>query len=77
MGLPVLLIGFHLLGQFFLCHLDEVVVFLDGFLDHLTLVFSLFCQVLQELCFLVLWEHEVKRRPFRVSKPGCDFIIIT
>lgn len=59
-GLSVLLIGFHLLGQFFLCHLDEVVVFFDGFLDHFPFMFAFLCQVFQELSFLVLEKH--KRR---------------
>lgn len=77
MGLPVLLVGLHLLSQFFLCHLDEVVVFLNGFLDHLPLMFSLLCQVLQKLSFLVLVEHGGRRRPLKVSMPGCVFSITT
>lgn len=42
-SLPVLLVGFHLLGQLLFCHLDEVVVFLNGFLDHLSLVLPFLC----------------------------------
>lgn len=45
MGLPVFLIGLHLLGQLLFRHLDEVVVFLDSFLDYLTLMLSFLCKV--------------------------------
>lgn len=67
MGLPVLLIGLHLLGQLLFRHLDEVVVFLDSFLDHLSLVLSFLCKVFQELCFLVLGAAQERERPFRVD----------
>lgn len=54
MCLPVLLVGLHFLHQPLLGHLDEIVVFLNGFLDDLPLVLPFPRQVLQELSFLVL-----------------------
>lgn len=59
-GLPVLLVGLHLLLKLFLGVLDEVVVLLEGLLDHLTLVLPLLCQVLQQLSLLAL-EADRKR----------------
>lgn len=69
-GLPVLLIGFHLLGQFFFRHLDEVIVLLNGFLDHLPLMFPFLGEVLQELSFLVLGTHKGRERLLRGSTQG-------
>lgn len=63
MGLPVLLIGLHLLGQLLFRHLDEVVVFLDSFLDYLSLVLSFLCKVFQELSFLVLGQRKKEKDP--------------
>lgn len=57
-GLPVLLVGLHLLLQFFLGVLDEVVVLLEGLLDHLALVLPLLCQVLQQFSLLALGAEE-------------------
>lgn len=53
-SLPVLLDGLHLLLQFFLGVLDEVVVFLEGLLDDLALVLPLLCEVLQQFGLLAL-----------------------
>lgn len=53
-GLPVLLVGLHLLLKLFLGVLDEVVVLLEGLLDHLALVLPLLRQVLQQLSLLAL-----------------------
>lgn len=61
MGLPVLFIRLHLLGQLLFCHLDEVIVFLNSFLDHLSLVLSFLCEVFQELSFLVLGQHKKRK----------------
>lgn len=58
MGLPVLLIGLHLLGQLLFCHLDEVIVFFDSFLDHLSLMLSFLREVFQKFSFLVLGQHK-------------------
>lgn len=63
MGLPVLLIGLHLLGQLLFRHLDEVIVFLNSFLDHLSLMLSFLCEVFQELGFLVLGQHKKEKDP--------------
>jgi len=54
MGLAVLLVGLHLLRQLLFGHFDEVVVLLDGLLDHLPLVLPLLRQMLQQLSLLIL-----------------------
>lgn len=54
MCLPVLLVGLHFLQQPLLGHLDEIIVFLYGFLDDLPFMLPFSCQVLQELRFLIL-----------------------
>lgn len=53
-GLPVLLVGLHLLLKLLLGVLDEVVVLLEGLLDHLALMLPLLCQVLQQLGLMAL-----------------------
>lgn len=58
MGLPVLLVDLHFLGQLLFGHFAEVVVLLNGFLNDLTLVFPLLCQVFEELGFLALKRKE-------------------
>lgn len=58
MGLPVLLVDLHSLRQPLFGHFDEVVVLLDGFLNDLSLVFPLLCQMFEELGFLTLKENE-------------------
>lgn len=55
-GLPVLFVNLHSLLQLYFGHLDEVVVFLYGFQDHLSFMISLLSQVLQKFSFLTLWR---------------------
>lgn len=68
-SLPVLLDGLHLLLQFFLGVLDEVVILLKGLLDHPALVLPLLCEVLQQLGLLALerekehWPRSNRRAP--------------
>lgn len=54
MCLTVLFVGFHFVGQLLLCHFAEVVVLLDGFLQHLLLVLPLLGQLLQHFCLVGL-----------------------
>lgn len=53
-GLSVFFIDLHLLLQLLLGVLDEVVVLFKSLLDHLTLVFPLLSQVLQQFSLLTL-----------------------
>lgn len=54
LGLSVLFVGLHFVGQLFFRHLTEVVVLLYGFLKHLLLVLPLLRQLLQDLGFMGL-----------------------
>lgn len=70
-SLPVLLNGLHLLLQFFLGVLDEVVVLLKGLLDHLALMLPLLCQVLQQFGLLALEGSGEQQQKKNACRSGC------
>lgn len=61
MGLAVLFVDLHLVVEFLLCHLAEVVVLLQGLVEHLSLMLPLLSQLLQEQGLLRLQREKSER----------------